>query len=179
MRTYIRDRTDGATYFLTLNLLNRQSELLVQHIDELRIAYSNTQNSMPFSLDAMVVLPDHLHLMLTLPDNDNNYAQRVSCLKGQFSIQIPNIEWVNESRAGKGERGIWQRRFWEHRIRDDLDYQLHMNYIHYNPVKHRHVGAVKDWPYSTFHNCVRQGVYDLDWAVDGVGEFEGIARSDV
>ena len=173
MRTYIRNRTDGASYFFTLNLLNRQSDLLTRHIEELRFAYRKTQHHMPFTLNAMVVLPDHLHLLLTLPDGDHDYAKRIKCLKGQFSRQIPKTEFVNESRANKGERGIWQRRYWEHRIRDELDYQRHMDYIHYNPVKHGHALRASDWLYSTFHQYALQGIYPLDWAN------EDVARSDV
>ncbi len=133
----------------------------------------------PVHIDAMVVLPDHLHLLLTLPDGDDDYAKRVSCLKGQFSRQIPKIEFVNESRTSKNERGVWQRRYWEHRIRDNLDYQRHVDYIHYNPVKHGHVSKPSDWLYSTFHKYVEQGIYPLDWAYDFITDLEGIGMSDV
>jgi putative transposase len=179
MRTYIRDRTDGATYFFTLNLLNRQSELLIQHINELRIAYRKTQHTMPFTLDAMVVLPEHLHMLMTLPEGDQDYPKRISCLKGLFSRQIPRSESVNESRTHKGERGIWQRRYWEHRIRDALDFQRHVDYIHYNPVKHGHAQQVRDWQYSTFHRYVREGFYSIDWASEICMEFDGIGSADV
>lgn len=179
MRTYIRDCTDGATYFFTLNLLNRKSDLLIQHIEQLRIAYRKTQHHMPFILEAMVVLPEHLHILMTLPNNDHDYAKRISCLKGLFSRQIPKSEFVNGSRTQKGERGIWQRRYWEHRIRDELDFQRHVDYIHYNPMKHGHVKQVQDWEYSTFHQFVRQGFYCLDWASEICMEFEGIGDTDV
>ncbi|MBC7750918.1 MAG: transposase [Candidatus Saccharibacteria bacterium] len=179
MRTYIRDRTCGATYFITLNLLDRQSKLLTAHIEEFRIAYRRTQHSVPFELNALVVLPDHVHLMLTLSEGDDDCAKRISCLKGQFSCQIPKTEFINESRTSKGERGIWQRRYWEHRIRDELDYQRHMDYIHYNSVKHGHVLKVSDWVYSTFHRYVRQGVYPVNWTNDGLTDFEGVGESDV
>lgn len=179
MRTYIRDRTDGACYFFTLNLLNRKSDLLVRHIEELRFAYRKTQHHMPFILNAMVVLPDHFHILLTLPEGDHDYVKRITCLKGQFSRQIPKIEFINESRANKGERGIWQRRYWEHRIRDELDFQRHMDYIHYNPVKHGHALRASDWLYSTFHECIQQGIYPLDWAYEGVTGIDVIGASDV
>ncbi|MDE2421624.1 MAG: transposase [Gammaproteobacteria bacterium] len=176
MRQYIRDRTAGATYFFTINLLNRQSNLLVEHITALRAAYNSTQKSMPFTLHAMVVLPDHLHMLLTLPENDVNYPQRISQMKSRFSRALPEIENINESRQHKGERGIWQRRYWEHRIRDELDYQRHMDYIHYNPVKHGYVNAAKDWSYSTFHQCVRDGIYAEDWAAQD--DFGVIGKND-
>lgn len=179
MRTYIRDRTEGATYFITLNLLNRQSKLLTSHIEEFRIAYRKTQRILPFELNALVVLPDHVHFMLTLPEGDDDCAKRISCLKGQFSSQLQKTEFINESRASKGERGIWQRRFWEHRIRDELDYQRHMDYIHYNPVKHGHVLRVSDWAYSTFHRNVGQGVYPVDWSCEELVGFDGVGESDV
>lgn len=179
MRTYIRDRTCGATYFITFNLLDRQSKLLTAHIEEFRIAYRRTQHSVPFELNALVVLPDHVHLMMTLPEGDDNCAKGISCLKGQFSSQLQKSEFINESRVNKGERGIWQRRFWEHRIRDELDYQRHMDYIHYNPVKHGHVLKVSDWAYSTFHRYVQQGVYPANWASGGLTDFEGVGESDV
>jgi len=130
MRQYIRDRTAGTTYFFTLNLLNRQNNLLTTHIDILRSTYRNAQKSMPYTLHAMVVLTDHLHMLLTLPENDENYPQRISQIKSHFSRALPKIETINISRQNKGERGIWQRRYWEHRIRDELDFQRHMDYIH-------------------------------------------------
>jgi putative transposase len=172
MRQYIRDRTAGATYFFTLNLLNRQSNLLVEQIVALRAAYQNTQKSMPFTLHAMVVLPDHLHMLMTLPENDINYPQRISQFKAHFSRALPKIENINESRQRKDERGIWQRRYWEHRIRDELDYQRHMDYIHYNPVKHGYTQAVKEWSYSTFHQCVTDGIYSENWAA--LSDFDGL-----
>ena len=92
MRQYIRDRTAGATYFFTINLLNRQNALLVDHIAALRSAYNNTQKSMPFTLHAMVVMPDHLHMLLTLPENDVNYPQRISQIKSRFCSALPNVE---------------------------------------------------------------------------------------
>ncbi len=179
MRTYIRDRTEGATYFFTLNLLNRQSDLLIHHIDLFRIAYRKTQQAMPFTLDAMVVLPEHLHILMTLPEGDHDYPKRISCLKGLFSRQIPRSECVNESRAHKRERAIWQRRYWEHRIRDEIDFQRHVDYIHYNPVKHGHVKHVEEWQYSTFHQYTREGIYAIDWASDICEDFYGIGDAGV
>lgn len=163
MRHYIRDRTAGATYFLTFNLLNRKQAILVDRIDLIRAAYRKTQQHQPFQLNAMVVLPDHIHLLLTLPNQDDDYSFRVSLFKAAFTRQLPKNEYITKSRTDKRERGIWQRRFYEHRIRDDLDFARHTDYIHYNPVKHGYVQHTKDWAFSTFHYWVGQGVYSPDW----------------
>ena len=99
----------------------------------------------------MVVLPEHLHAVWTLPKNDNDFAKRWMLIKSNFSRQLPTTERINKSRKTKGERGIWQRRYWEHLIRDEIDYQRHVEYIHYNPVKHGYVDKPTDWKYSTIH----------------------------
>jgi putative transposase len=88
-------------------------------------------------------------------------------IKARFAAQIPRGERLSERRLKKGERGIWQRRFWEHVIRDERDYERHVDYIHYNPVKHGQVTRVADWPYSSFHRYVERGIYNLEWAADG------------
>ena len=102
----------------------------------------------------------------TLPECDNGYPIRWSLIKAGFSRSIPKGEQRNPSRIAKGERGIWQRRYWEHMIRDEDDFNNHMNYIHFNPVKHGLVTNLKDWPYSTFHRCVSDGLYSQDWIGD-------------
>lgn len=163
MRQYIRDKTAGACYFFTLTLQNRQSNLLTEKIDAIREAYRFTKQHAPFILHGMVVLPDHIHLLITLPELDDNYAARVSMFKSAFSRQIPRDEPISTSRDSKRERGIWQRRFFEHRIRDEFDFETHMHYIHYNPVKHGYVQQPIDWPYSTFHYLVTHGIYNADW----------------
>lgn len=132
MRTYIRDRVKGGTYFSTINLLNRQSQLLTDHIEAFRRAYQLTKKNHDFELCAVIVLPDYIHMLITLAENSDDYAVIVANIKSHFSRQIPKLdnEVINHSRSKKKERGIWQRRFWEHRIRDELDYQRHMDYIH-------------------------------------------------
>jgi putative transposase len=115
----------------------------------------------------MVVLPDHLHAIFTLPLSDNDYSTRWALIKTGFSRQIPKTERINKSRKSKGERGIWQRRFWEHLIRDELDYENHVNYIHYNPVKHNYVDHSVDWPYSTIHRYISKGILKPDWGGNG------------
>jgi putative transposase len=117
----------------------------------------------PFKLDAMVVLPEHLHVMLTLPAGDKNYAIRWRLIKGGFSRQLPKHERISKSRQRKGERGIWQRRYWEHLIRNDNDYECHADYIHYNPVKHGNVILGSVWPYSTIHDYVKKGLLNQNW----------------
>lgn len=164
MRNYIRDKTKGGCYFLTFNLLDRKSQLLLTHINELRIAYANTVKHHRFHLEALVILPDHVHIMITLPEDSDNYAIVVASLKSQFSKQINKSEIITLSRQNKRERGLWQRRFWEHRIRDDSDYRQHMDYIHYNPVKHGYVVNPQDWQYSTLNKWIEKGVYPADWA---------------
>ena len=99
-----------------------------------------------------------------MPRGDSDFALRLRLIKSNFSICIPKTERVSTSRKARGERGIWQRRYWEHLIRDEADFASHMNYIHINPVKHGLVKTVKDWLYSTFHHLVKQGVYPENWA---------------
>ena len=131
-------RTDvaGGTYFFTVNLDDRSSCLLVEHIDDLRAAVSTVKQRHPFEIVAWVVLPEHMHAIWTLPDGDRDFSTRRSLIKSGFSRAIANGEVVSASRAGKRERGIWQRRFWKHWIRNEIDLQRHVDYVHINPVKH-------------------------------------------
>lgn len=160
---YRRANTPGASYFFTVNLAERKSGLLVQHIDLLRAALATIKQRHPFRIDALVVMPDHLHALWTLPEGDANYATRWSLIKAGFSRGLPKIERVNESRVKKRERGIWQRRYWEHQIRDDADFERHVDYIHFNPVKHGHASRPVDWPYSSIHEYIRQGKMSGAW----------------
>jgi len=172
MSNYRRNRIPGGTYFFTANLYDRKSDLLVKHIDKLRTAVRKTKQSQPFYIDGWVVLPDHLHCIWTLPEHDGDYSSRWQAIKKGFSKSIPEAECRSEVQIKRNERGIWQRRFWEHTITDDHDYAAHMDYIHYNPVKHGWAKAVRDWPYSTFHRMVEKGVYPLDWAGCEVGTLD-------
>ncbi len=160
---YRRADTKGGTYFFTLNLLDRKKTVLTDEMDKLRSSLNKVKKEHPFQLNAMVVLPDHLHALLTLPLDDNDYSTRWALIKAGFSRQLPQGEKINKSRRTKGERGIWQRRFWEHLIRDERDYENHVNYIHYNPVKHQYVERAVDWPYSTIHDYISKGVLSDDW----------------
>jgi putative transposase len=173
MPEYRRAWIPGGTYFFTVNLLRRrENPLLVRHIDALRRTVAQVRKRHPFIVHGWVVLPDHLHCILELPPGDSDFAMRWSLIKQGFSKSIPNTEHLSEARARRGERGIRQRRFWEHVIRDEADYRSHMDYIHLNPVKHGLVAHARDWPYSTFHRLVEEGVYPPDWM--GVDDFDGV-----
>ncbi|MBB1371149.1 REP-associated tyrosine transposase [Pseudoalteromonas sp. SR45-4] len=160
---YRRNYVKGGSYFFTVNLLDRNKSLLVEHIDLLREAIRFVKLRRPFYIDAWVVLSDHLHAVLTLPDNDSDYSGRWREIKKRFSKSLPKTEFLTQTRKRKNERGVWQRRFWEHTIRDDNDYWHHVNYVHFNPMKHGLVIRVADWPYSSFHRAVKQGVYTNNW----------------
>ncbi|MBU5617476.1 transposase [Psychrobacter sp. TAE2020] len=174
MRSYLRDKSKDGTYFFTMNLLDRKSQLLTTHANQFRQAYRITKQNHNFQLHALILLPDHIHILITLAEESDNYAVIISSLKTHFSRQITKSddEMINQSRIKKRERGIWQRRFWEHRIRDDLDYQRHMDYIHYNAVKHGYVERPIDWPYSTFKKCVDEELYSSDWGGAGIDGFD-------
>ena len=160
---YRRNYVKGGTYFFTVNLLDRNKSLLVEHIDLLRESIRFVKSQRPFYIDAWVVLPDHLHAVLTLPDDDVDYSSHWREIKKRFSKSLPKTEFLTQTRKRKNERGIWQRRFWEHTIRDDNDYWHHVNYVHFNPLKHGLVSQVADWPYSSFHRAVKQGIYANNW----------------
>jgi REP-associated tyrosine transposase len=164
MPDYRRNRVPGGTFFFTINVLERTSGVLVAHIDVLREAVRKVRASRPFHIDAWVVLPDHMHAVWTLPPDDSDYSSRWKAIKIAFAKRLPKTERLSAVRAARGERGIWQRRFWEHTIRDERDYAAHVDYVHINPVKHGLVACVQDWPHSSFHRCVAQGVYSQDWA---------------
>jgi putative transposase len=166
MTSYRRNFTAGGSFFFTANLAERRLRLLTDHIDELRTAFRETRRHHPFTIDAMVVLPNHLHAIWTMPEGDADFARRWRLIKSAFSRRLPTGEQISDSRAAKGERGIWQRRYWEHAIRDENDFARHIDYIHINPVKHGLVTRVRDWPFSSFHRMVKLGVYPEDWAGD-------------
>ena len=163
MTEYRRIYRPGGTYFFTLTLADRRQDWLFSHIAALKQSVHAEQQRAPFSLQAWVVLPEHLHLLMRLPDGDHDFSNRIRRIKGNFSRQLPRGA-VRASQLQKSERGIWQRRFWEHLIRDERDWQQHFDYIHYNPVKHGQVQRVIDWPHSSFQAYVERGIYPRDWA---------------
>ncbi|WP_133512670.1 REP-associated tyrosine transposase [Candidatus Thiosymbion oneisti] len=175
MTDYRRPKISGATWFFTVNLAERHdNRLLTENIDGLRQVLRKVKADHPFAIDAVVVLPDHLHCIWTLPWGDSDYSTRWALIKAGFSRGlVPGEgEQSSESRRKRGERGIWQRRFWEHLIRDDKDYMHHVDYIHWNPVKHGWVKRVSDWKHSSFHSFVERGIYSLDWATEPVEAVE-------
>ena len=162
MSNYIRPRTGGATIFFTVNLANRTSDLLVREVDKLRDAFMRTLADREFNIDAIVVMPDHLHAVITLPENDHDYSTRWSVIKGRFSRQIGKGN-LCDSNVRRRERGIWQRRYWEYHIRDEADYRAHVEYCWKNPVKHGYVERPVDWPYSSIHRDIRLGRVPKEW----------------
>ena len=166
MTEYRRNFVRGGSFFFTVNLLDRRSRLLTENIGALRTAFRKTKADHPFSIEAIVVLPDHLHAIWSLPEGDSDFATRWRLIKSRFSHALPPGERTSASRRSKGERGIWQRRYWEHTLRDEDDFARHADYIHFNPVKHGHVARAVDWPHSSFHRMTRLGAYPADWGGD-------------
>ena len=163
MPDYRRNRMPGATYFFTENLFDRRSDLLVKHIEVLREAIRVVRRQSPFTIDAWVVLPDHMHCLWTLPEDDADFPGRWREIKKTFSKSLPAVEQRSPIMIRRGERGIWQRRYWEHTVRDDRDYAVHMDYIHFNPVKHGLTDKPGDWPFSSFLRCMKAGLYPAEW----------------
>ncbi|MGX9355238.1 REP-associated tyrosine transposase [Roseobacteraceae bacterium S113] len=171
MPSYRRFRVPGGTYFLTLCLADRTSSLLIDEIDVLREAYLAAQISAPFTCDAMVVLPDHLHALWTMPQGDCNYSRRVASLKTEFTRRLRRAGFIPPHPGRKGESGIWQPRFWEHTIRDQVDFDRCRAYCWANPVKHGLADRPIDWPYSTFRRDEARCNIPDDWnrpPADGV-----------
>ncbi len=168
MPNYRRLFYPGGTYFFTINLADRSSDLLVGYIDDLRASWKAVETRYPFETIAVVILPEHIHTIWTLPPDDQDFARRISMLKAGFTRRLPE---PLKSTGRKGERGIWQPRYWEHLIRDEKDFEAHVNYIHHNPVKHGHAAHPDDWPHSTWHRFKRD--YDQEWKpvdLDKTGE---------
>lgn len=170
MSRYRRDNTPGATWFFTVVTYKRRAILCDEPVRAaLRDAIVKTSQSWPFRIDAWVLLPDHMHCLWTLPEGDANFSTRWNLIKRRTSKALKNTchqpEWMNASKTAHRELTLWQRRFWEHRIRDEWDFEKHADYIHYNPVKHGLCARPMDWAYSSMHRFVEQGVYPVDWCV--------------
>ena len=169
MPEYRRAKREGGTYFFTVNTYHRQpilTDVLIRQA--LREGIDKARQTLPFKIAAWVLLPDHLHCIWTLPPEDANFSARWAVVKRCVSKccaaqRIGAWDAPYTSRRIRKESGIWQRRFWEHMIRDEDDFKRHVDYIHWNPVKHGHVRKVSDWPYSTFHRFVKNGSYPPDW----------------
>ena len=163
MVLYRRNLVAGGTFFFTVNLHDRCRTLLVDHADQFRQIVRGVRNKLPFMIDAMVILPDHWHAVWTLPPGDTAYTRRIRLIKARFTRYLVQAgETIEKDR--RGEYHLWQQRFWEHTIRDDADFESHVHYIHFNPVKHGHVDQVSDWPYSTFHRYVQRDLLPASWA---------------
>jgi putative transposase len=162
---YRRNLIAGGTFFFTATLVDRASSTLTDHINALRAAVRLTRRQHPFAIDAAAVLPDHLHIIVTLPTNDADFSIRLSLIKRRFTAALAKAG-VPVARYANGEPALWQRRFWEHTIRNEKDFERHADYIHFNPVRHGLVTRVRDWPHSSFHHYVRRGVLPEDWAGD-------------
>jgi len=165
MVRYRRNFVPGGTYFFTVTLAERTSSALVQHADVLRKAFRIARQERPFTVEAVVILPEHLHAVWTLPSGDADFSGRWKRIKAYFTHRLV-AAGVPVERHRNGEYALWQRRFWEHTIRSDIDFERHVDYVHFNPVKHRLVTRVGDWPYSSFHLYVRRGLLSPDWAGD-------------
>ena len=163
MTNYRRNFLTGGSFFFTVNLADRRLRLLTEHVHLLRQSFRDVRRCHPFTIEAIVILPDHLHAIWTLPEGDAGFALRWRLIKSAFSRGLAGGERVSLSRAERKERGVWQRRYWEHTLRDVADFARHADYIHFNPVKHGHVRRVLDWPHSSFHRMVKLGIYPADW----------------
>ncbi len=168
MPRYLRAFEPGAKYFFTVVTLGRRPILKEPDvIGVLREAFRRECEHHAFEIDAIVVLPDHVHTIWTLPEGDMRFSMRWSGIKGAFTrrfLELGGTEsWRSASRLRREERGVWQRRFWEHMIRDEDDYARHMDYIHYNPVKHGYASCPHTWPHSSFSKWIKEGVYDRQW----------------
>jgi putative transposase len=170
MTNYRRHKIEGGTYFFTQVTHQRQPWLCTDIARPLlRSAFLKVRENHPFTIDAIVLLPDHIHCIWTLPSNDHDYATRWRLIKSNVTRQAASQLQLqadrSESRQKRKESNLWQRRFWEHSIRDDDDFARHCDYIHYNPVRHRLCQKVVDWTYSSFHRYMAQGVYPVDWGM--------------
>jgi putative transposase len=162
MVLYRRNRIPGGSYFFTVALSDRTSRLLIERTAEFRRAYGEVRSRRPFETVAQVILPDHLHAIWRLPEGDADYSSRWREIKASFVRSLRRAGFEPSINL-RGEAHVWQRRFWEHTIRNEADLRTHVDYVHWNPVKHEHVARVRDWPHSTFHRYVRQGLLPSDW----------------
>ena len=167
MPEYRRAAFKGGTYFFTVNTFRRRPILTdVRCRAALRAAIELTRTELPFEIVAWVLLPDHLHTVWRLPVGDANFALRWSLLKRHVTRTCRDglpAQPLSDSRRKRREGTFWQRRYWEHLIRDDTDLLRHVDYVHYNPVKHGYVTRAIDWPHSTFHRYVANGIYSAGW----------------
>jgi putative transposase len=175
---YRRLYVPGGSYFFTLVTESRRPILDGDAaIGILREAFRSVMDRYPFALSAAVVLPDHLHCVLSLPEHDQDFSTRLRLIKTWFTKHCDSRlrdDVVDSARRSRGERAIWQHRYWEHLLRDEEDYRRHVEYIHYNPVKHGYANRPVDWPYSSFRHYVAAGIYPESWGESVVDLPEGV-----
>ena len=157
MSTYRRNHPAGGTAFFTVNLADRRFDLLTRVVNHRHDCVARTRARYPFALDVWVVLPDHLHAIWTLPAGDAEFSVRWWLIERYFSGALPCGGAISPSCAAQGERGIWQRRFWEHAIGDAADISAHMDYVHFHPVKHGLAAQAAEWPFFSFHRALARG----------------------
>ena len=155
----------ACSYFFTVRLEDHRCESLIEHIDALCLAFRACRDRYPFAMTAGVILPDHLHAVWTLPSGDSDFSGRWKRIKAYFTHRLV-AAGVPVKRHRNGEYALWQRRFWEHTIRNEIDFERHVGDVHFNPVKHKLVSRAREWPYSSFHVYVRRGLLPADWAGD-------------
>ena len=176
MSNYTRLKSEGGTFFFTVVTYKRQPVFEIPEcINHLRDSIKETRRTYPFHIDAWVLLPEHMHCVWTLPEDDHDYSRLWGLIKRGFTKRARDLlpDSTNSlSRIKHREASVWQRRLWEHEIRNEEDFNNHIDYIHYNPVKHGHVKRVQDWPYSTFHRYVKEGIYPVDWGGDGLDDLK-------
>lgn len=170
---YRRRLLPGGTYFFTVVTFARRPFLCEpENIELLRHSFRTVKARHPFAIKAFVLLPNHMHCIWTLPPGDDRYPMRWNLIKNAFSKNVDE-KWLkkpSDTRQCKREKAVWQRRYWEHTIRNEDDFIRHIEYIHYNPVKHGLVQAPRQWEHSSFHKFVRQEKYGMDWAGGGIRE---------
>jgi putative transposase len=174
MPNYRRPGIAGGTYFITQVTYQRQPWLcsdLARHA--LRTAITAVRKNHPFSIDAFVLLPDHFHCLWTLPPDDSDLSTRMRLVKAyvtrHYGADLEIDSEISASRQKRKERNLWQRRFWEHLIRDETDFENHCDYIHYNPVHHQYCERPTDWQFSSLHRFIEKQIYSPNWAYTNVG----------
>jgi len=175
MPNYRRPGVRGGTYFFTVVTHGRQPVLTQDVVRQaLREGIAAARAIMPFKIEAWVLLPDHLHCIWTLPEGDSGFSARWGIIKRHVTkrcaARMDDSHRLSASRRSRREKAIWQRRFWEHLVRDDTDFNHHVDYVHWNPVKHGYARRAADWPYSTFRRYVAQGSYPSDWGGENFSE---------
>ena len=171
MVNYRRVHLNGGTYFITVTLKNRRSKLLTENIQLLRKALKISIQKYQFKIEAICILPDHMHLIIKLNEKEDSTGPCIQRLKSEFVKLLKRSSSVSFNH--RSEADVWQRRFWEHILRDDNDYRRHVDYIHFNPLKHGLVKSVEDWPFSSFHKFKKKGLYSDNWCQDHIGISEG------